>query len=148
MWVDQVVNAALVGSVLPLGGVKGYALALLVDILSGVLSGSGFGTGVGSMYKDFARPADVGHFFGAIDPAAFMPIEEFRERIEAMIDEIHAKPVAPGFDAVSVPGEIESTRRRTRAAGGIDLPADAVSTLRNLADEADLEWPEPPKEDS
>ena len=53
-------EAALEGSVLPLGGVKGYALALIVDILSGVLSGAGFGVGVGSMYKDFSRSANGG----------------------------------------------------------------------------------------
>jgi LDH2 family malate/lactate/ureidoglycolate dehydrogenase len=141
-------EAGLAGSVLPLGGVKGYALALLVDLLSGVLSGAGFGAGVGSMYKDLTRPADVGHFFAAIDPAAFMPIEQFRERTEALIAEIHGKPPAPGFDAVNVPGEIEFKRRSMRAVEGIPLTADVVSALRNLADEAGIDWPQPLKEDS
>lgn len=141
-------EAALVGSVLPLGGVKGYALALLVDLLSGVLSGAGFGTGVRSMYKDLTRPADVGHFFAAIDPGAFMPIEEFRERTEAIVEEIHGKPPAPGFEAVNVPGEIEFRRRCARAVEGIPLTADVVNTLCNLADEAGIDWPQPLKEDS
>jgi LDH2 family malate/lactate/ureidoglycolate dehydrogenase len=141
-------EAALDGSVLPLGGVKGYALALLVDMLSGVLSGAGFGTGVGSMYKDFTRPANVGHLVGAIDPAAFMPIDDFGARVATMIDEIHAKPTAPGFDAVCVPGEIEAARRLTRAKEGVPLTADVVSALRNLAEGAGIEWPQPLKEES
>ncbi len=136
-------QAALEGSVLPLGGVKGYALALLVDILCGVLSGAGFGTGVGSMYKDFTRRADVGHFLAAIDPNAFMPLAQFKQRVDTMIDQIKASPPRPGFDEVFVPGELESNRRRTRMEEGIPLPADVVDELSQLAYNAGIQWPQP-----
>lgn len=135
-------QAALDGSVLPLGGVKGYALALMVDLLSGVLSGAGFGGGVRSMYKDFTGPADVGHFLTAIDPGAFMPLDEFKRRVSTMADEIHGMPVAAGFDKACVPGELEFHRRQERAAQGIPLTEDVVSALRELADEAGIDWPE------
>lgn len=135
-------QAALEGSVLPLGGVKGYALALVVEVLAGVLSGAGFGRGVRSMYKDFSRPANVGHFLAAIDPSAFMPLDEFKERVGRMIDEIHASPPRPGFERIYVPGERSHLKRIGHARKGIELAEDVIADLRALAEEAGVSWPE------
>ena len=67
----------LKGVVLPMGQHKGYGLAVVLDILSGVLTGSGFATGVKSLVQQWEEPQHVGHFFIAIDPVRFMPWEEF-----------------------------------------------------------------------
>ena len=64
-------QAAVGGMMLPVGGHKGYGLALMVEVLSGVLAGAAFGPHLASMYADFDRGQDVGHFFGVMDPAAF-----------------------------------------------------------------------------
>ena len=70
-------SQALLGTVLTMAGHKGYALALLVEVLSSVMSGAAIGPAVGSMYKNLDRKQDVGHFFALLDIAAFMDVVEF-----------------------------------------------------------------------
>ena len=74
---------ALEGVMLPMGGPKGSALSIIMDVFSGVLSGSAFVGRVGGPYN-FTKPADVGHFIVAIKPNLFMDLEEFRARIELL----------------------------------------------------------------
>lgn len=81
-------QAALRGTVLPAGGPKGSGLAFVVEVLTSVLTGALIGAHVPPMYEDFQNPTNCGFFFGAIDVAAFMPLERFKERIDAMIGEI------------------------------------------------------------
>jgi LDH2 family malate/lactate/ureidoglycolate dehydrogenase len=103
------------GTLAPLGSPnaphKGFGLALLVDVLSGVLSGAGFGQGVA---KD--APGD---FFWALEVEAFMPREEFMARIDALIDQIKQGEPAAGVDELVVPGERGERRRRELAASGV-----------------------------
>ena len=98
-------QAALDGAVLTMAGHKGYALAMMVEILSAVLSGSAVGPEVASMIANEPRPADVGHFTMALAVEAFMPVEAFTTRIDAMIDAVTASPPAPGAESIRVPGE-------------------------------------------
>ena len=97
--------AALAGTVLTMAGHKGYALALMVEILSGVLSGAAVGPAVGSMYKHMDRKQDVGHFFCLLDIAAFMDVGEFKRRLDNAIDQIKACRKRPGVAEILVPGE-------------------------------------------
>jgi len=131
---------ALVGAVLTMAGHKGYALAFMVEILTGVLSGSGFGTGVGSMYKDFTRTADVGHFLGAVNVESFMPVPEFKARMDRMIAEIKSADPAPDFDEVLVPGEIEHRNRLDRETNGIAVPPEVIEELKALCAEYNVEF--------
>lgn len=71
---------ALKGVMLPMGGPKGSALAIMMDVFSGVLSGSAFAGGVTGPY-DLSKPGDVGHFIVAIKPDLFMGLDEFRDRM-------------------------------------------------------------------
>lgn len=96
---------ALLGTVLAMAGHKGYALALMVEIFSGVLSGAAVGPAIGSMYKDLDRPQDVGHFFWLLDISAFMEIQTFIERIDTAIDDIKNCRKRPGFEEILIPGE-------------------------------------------
>ncbi|MGV3650951.1 MAG: Ldh family oxidoreductase [Devosia sp.] len=108
-------DLAVKGALIPFAGAKGSALALLVEVLAGVLGGANFGTDVGNPNYDRNRPADVGHTFIAIDVAAFMPLEMFTGRVDRLAQMItSARPMA-GFDAVRFPGQGTAERRRSGA---------------------------------
>lgn len=121
---------ALEGSVMPMGGAKGYALSMFIDILSGVLTGAGFGKYVHNMYENWEETQNVGHFFIGIDIKRFMPIEEFKNRIDQYFDEIKAEPKAPGVKEIYIPGEIEYRNVNDRMENGIELPESVVNELR------------------
>lgn len=134
-------DPAAVAALLPSGGAKGYGLGILVEILSGVLSGSAVAAGIGSMYDDFDRPQDVGHFMMALDVEKFLPLEEFHERIQGLIDAAHAADPAPGFDKVLMPGEPEASMRRQRLASGISLPDTVLADLERLGGDVGVPFP-------
>lgn len=126
---------ALAGVLLPFGGAKGSGLSMLVDILSGVLSGAGFGRGVRTMYTDGTAQADVGHFFLALDVAAFMPMDAFHDRLEAMIGDVKAGRPGQGFEEVLIPGERAAREARRRATGGVPVDVAVLETLEAKARE-------------
>ena len=131
---------ALAGSVLTMAGPKGYALAMMVDILSGVLSGSGYGRNVHSMYKDMKSPADVGHFFISINIEAFMPREIFYRKIKKMKDEIKSSKKRQGVDEIRIPGEKKAKTKAERLRTGIQLGSDVIEELKALAKENNVEF--------
>jgi ureidoglycolate dehydrogenase (NAD+) len=72
------------GILLPAAGAKGFGLAILVELLSGVLTGAGVAGEVASMYADLDRPGNNGHFLLAIDITRWMPLEQFHQRVDAL----------------------------------------------------------------
>jgi len=130
----QEVQAVLNGGMmLPVGGPKGYGLALVVEVLSALLAGADFGPHLGNMYRDFDRPQNIGHFFGALDVAAFLPIADWTARIDQMIDEIKAVPCAPGYDEILMPGEIEHRCAERYQAEGIPMAPDVYDEIARIA---------------
>jgi ureidoglycolate dehydrogenase (NAD+) len=117
---------------LPMGGAKGYGLAMVVDILSGILTGSAFGPHISMMYGDYDKYRGLGHFLCVIDPGVFTNTDLFLEQIDQMIDEIHELPPAPGFDKVMVPGEPEQLQEKRRNENGIPLPESVYEFLRTV----------------
>lgn len=127
-------------SLAPVGGHKGYGIALLIETLSAILPGSGVTWGVGSwIFGDPALPTDHGSAFLAFDVGAMGPREAFLERVDALIDEIHKAPTAPGVERVLVPGEREWECRRKALEDGIELPAEVIEALRALARDLGIE---------
>jgi LDH2 family malate/lactate/ureidoglycolate dehydrogenase len=126
---------ALVGTVLTMAGHKGYALALLVEVFSGVLSGAAMGAGVGSMYKNRNRKQDVGHFFCLFDIEAFMPASRFRERMDRVIDELKACKRRPGVKEIMIPGEPEHRKALENRRDGIPIGQETVEELQALCEE-------------
>lgn len=122
-------EAALEGSVLPLGGAKGYAISMFIDILCGVLTGAGFGKYVNNMYENWQESQNVGHFFIAFSISKFMPVEQFKARIDQYFDEIKAEPTAPGTNEILIPGELEHRCTQQRMEKGIELPFKVVQEL-------------------
>jgi len=125
-------HAALEGSVLPVGGPKGYGISMFIDILAGVLTGAGFGRYVNNMYENWEEPQNVGHFYLAIDINRFIPIETFKERMDLYIREIKAEPKANGVKEIFIPGEIEHRLVLKRKKEGIELPNKVVEELSEL----------------
>jgi len=124
-------NAALEGTVLPFAGPKGYAISLMIDIMSGVLTGAGFGTHVNNIYGDFDKPQNVGHFFNLVDISRFMPAELFKQRVDQMIEEIKRSPRAVDVEEILLPGEIENRTAKKRARDGIPLSDEVYTDLKH-----------------
>jgi LDH2 family malate/lactate/ureidoglycolate dehydrogenase len=131
-------QAAIDGIILPMAEHKGYAIAMMVDVLSGVLTGSGFLTQVHSPYKT-AEKSNCGHLFIAMNIEAFQPLSQFNARMEQYIAELKAVPRAQGFDEIFYPGEIEARNDERNRREGIAFPADTLADLRRIAKETALE---------
>src|SRR5688572_32755234 len=115
------------------GGYKGFGLATVVEVLGGVLSGGLFGSDVPPM-KDFGRdPLVTCAFYLAIDPERFMPIEEFRARIDRLVDHVKASEVASGVPEVFIAGEPEARRKSDRLRDGIPVSQVVLEELRATA---------------
>ncbi|BFT74723.1 Ldh family oxidoreductase [Paenibacillus sp. P36] len=125
-------EAALEGSVLPVGGPKGYAISMFIDILSGVLTGAGYGQYVNNMYENWDEPQNVGHFFIAVDISHFIPLELFKQRVDLYIRQIKNEPKAPGVNEILVPGEIEHRQTERLKREGIQLPLKVVDELNDI----------------
>jgi LDH2 family malate/lactate/ureidoglycolate dehydrogenase len=129
-------KAALGGVVQPIGTYKGSGLAMLMDIFGGVISGAAFGGDVGDQYKVFDRPQDVGHFFLALKPGLFVPEDDYRARIDTLIERVRASPTAEGFDEVLVPGDPERRSEEERRRTGIPYSAVEIAALQDEAAKA------------
>jgi LDH2 family malate/lactate/ureidoglycolate dehydrogenase len=122
-------SEALRGTVLTMAGHKGYALALMVEAFSGVLSGAAIGSDVGSMYKDLDRKQDVGHFFCLFDIGSFMDTDKFDERMETMVDRLKANKLRAGADEILIPGERSERAATSNEQRGIPLGDETVAEL-------------------
>lgn len=132
--------AALAGTVLTMAGHKGYALALMVEIFSGVLSGAAVGPAIGSMYKNLDRKQDVGHFFCLLDVAAFMDVAEFKRRLDQAIDGIKSCRKRPGVTEILVPGERSHQKAQQNLAQGISLDEATRKELKTLCEELRVKY--------
>ena len=128
---------AIDGIILPMAGHKGYAIAVMMDMLSGVLTGSAFGTGVHGPYQTEHR-SGAGQLMIVLDIAAIQPLAEFGARMERYISELKSVPLAQGFDEVVYPGELEARNDARHRANGLVLPPDTLADLRKLAHELGL----------
>jgi LDH2 family malate/lactate/ureidoglycolate dehydrogenase len=131
-------QAAIDGIILPMAGHKGYAIAAAMDVLSGVLTGSGFLSQVHSPYKT-AEKSNCGHLVLAINIAAFLPLQEFNARMEDYIAELKSVPLAKDVEEVHYPGEIEARNDERVRREGLVLPPDTLADLKRIAGELKLE---------
>lgn len=125
--------AALAGSVLPMGGAKGYALIVALEVLNGVLSGGPFAPHVGSQAAKDGKPAGVPHFFLAIDPEALVGRQAFLERMDALVQATRSARSADPQAPVLVPGERRRAVAAARSREGIPLPEELRAELLSLA---------------
>ncbi|WP_010531646.1 Ldh family oxidoreductase [Lentibacillus jeotgali] len=124
---------AMDGMVLPVGGPKGYGLALLADVLSGLLTGASFGPSVGRP-ENLDDVQDVGQFFFVIRADIFEEMDTFKKRMDTMAKEMKQIPAAKGFDRVYLPGEIEDEREKERRMSGIPLTKELADELHAVGE--------------
>ncbi len=120
-------RAALQGSMLPSGGVKGAMLALTVELLVCALSGAAFGFESDSFFTEEGRPTRIGQAFLAIDPAALAGREVYNERIETLIAAMTEDP------EVRLPGERRRASRERAHLDGVTVPSELLAKIRALA---------------
>jgi ureidoglycolate dehydrogenase (NAD+) len=128
-------------AVVPLGGYKGYGLALMVEVLSGVLGGAGVTHGVAGLFENLERPQGLGHFHLALDPERTVGRERFASVLSGLLDELRAIPPAPGYEEVLVAGDPEERAERERSAAGVPLPDALVAKLEALSGELGVPVP-------
>jgi LDH2 family malate/lactate/ureidoglycolate dehydrogenase len=119
---------AIDGLINPIGGHKGYGLAMVTGILSTLLSGAGYGLELGTLEKG-ANPGKDGQFYMAINIGAFEDLSVFKKRMDGIVREIHASRRAPGFDRICVPGELEMEVSADFLASGIPLNEQTLTDI-------------------
>ncbi|KAJ4373132.1 hypothetical protein N0V83_003423 [Neocucurbitaria cava] len=123
---------ALEGVLLPMGGPKGSAIAIMMDVFSGVLSGSAFAGHVTNPY-DPSKPADAGHFLVTIKPDLFMSVDDFKERMDYLYHRVVGSDKMSGIDRIYFPGEIEDLHKEKRLKDGIPLVDAEIEALNKEA---------------
>jgi len=124
-------NAAMAGALLGIGQYKGYGLAFMTDVLTGVIGGGGYGL---TPYADPAR-WDVSHTLTAIDIEWFMPLDDFRRRMDDFAEMCKSSALRPGFTEILIPGEQEARRVARKSEVGIPLEDPVLDDLHALAEE-------------
>jgi LDH2 family malate/lactate/ureidoglycolate dehydrogenase len=121
------------------GGHKGFGIAMLVEIMAGVLADSCYGT-VENTDSGLAGRDRIakGAAFVVLDVTRFLPRDEFERRVDHLIADVHASALAPGSDRIYVPGELEAERRAQRLHDGIPLSRGLVDELDRVAEKLGL----------
>ncbi len=136
-------DAALKGLLAPIGGYKGYGIALAIDFLCGILTGSNYGAHFpGFLADNMSEPTDVGSVFGAINIESFMDLQEFTTAIDRAIQEIKTSARAAGVDRIFIPGEIEFDMKAKRLAQGIPIPDPVVKDFIALGSSLGVPFPQ------
>jgi len=122
---------ALKGTLAPIGGPKGYGLALMIDILAGLLSGSKYGPEVKTFHQ-LMGPTGVGVFTLAIDIERFMPSLQFNKLIQAYLTSIKSSKRAKGVSRIYLPGEMEYEKEKESLKEGIEINERLAKNLNKL----------------
>lgn len=127
------------GSLLPIGGYKGYGLAMIIDILSALVSQAAYGLDIGDKFDlENATPEKVGHFMLAIDVSKFYDIDEFKKNVDEYIDTMKGTEKAVGVDEIYVPGEIEFLRAKKIEETGIPVIPGIQTKMIQIANDVGL----------
>ncbi len=123
------------GFLLPIGGPKGYGLAMAIGLIAGTLNGAAFGSDVVDFSKDTSSPTNTGQFLCAISVAAFGDVDGFKRSVDRIFAEMRASHPLPGHDPVRIPGQNRGATREDRGANGVPLHGNLIATLNEIAAE-------------
>jgi len=121
------------GFLLPIGGPKGYGLALMIGLLSGTLNGAAFGRDIVDYTVDSKTPSNTGQAIAAVDIAAFADVPAFKKKVDEVWDLMKSSPTLPGVEEVRLPGERSEQIYRERTAHGVPLSGALRKSLDELA---------------
>jgi len=122
------------GFLVPIGGPKGYGLALMIGLLAGTLNDAAFGRDVVDYTVDSKTPSNTGQSIVAVNIAAFADVQAFKQNVDEVWDVMKSSPTLPGVDEVRLPGERSDQIFRERMAHGIPLSDGQRKVLDELAD--------------
>jgi len=131
-------EAAYWGTVLPVGGYKGYGLALMIAIISAILNNSSFGPDMIDLYEDPDKIQNSGHLMQCIDINAIDNLDAFKKRMDEAVDYIKNGKKANGIKEIYVPGEIEANNLKRSIKEGIVYPVEVILENRKLAEKYDV----------
>ena len=122
---------ALKGTLMPIGGPKGYGLALMIDVLAGMLSGSQYGPEIRTFHQ-LEGPTGVGVFTLAVEIERFMPLGQFTALFRTYLMSIKASRKAKGVTRIYLPGEIEYEKEQQSLNEGIEISQATAGKLNAL----------------
>jgi L-2-hydroxycarboxylate dehydrogenase (NAD+) len=123
------------GFLVPIGGYKGYGLAMVVGLLAGTLNGAAMGTEVIDFNKDQATITNTGQAILVIDPDAFGEVDAFKARVDKLVRELRGSERMPDVDRIWMPGEQSHAKRLANERDGLALPAPLRTQLDDFARE-------------
>ena len=119
------------GALLSMGH-KTYGLAMVGEILAGVLPGAGLMSQIPLWFKEVTTPTDIGHMVLVIDIKKFLPVKEFNKKVDGIIQELKSSRRAEGVDEILFPGELEARKEREQLENGLELPTAVMEDLDNV----------------
>lgn len=122
------------GFLVPIGGPKGYGLALMIGLLAGTLNGAAFGRDVVDYTTDSKTPSNTGQVILAVDIVTFGEVQAFKQKVDNMWEVIKSSPTLPGVDEVRLPGERTGQLYHERMTRGVPVGAELRKVLDELAD--------------
>jgi LDH2 family malate/lactate/ureidoglycolate dehydrogenase len=134
-------QAAITGLLEPIAGYKGYVMALMIELLTGTLSGGVPSTGVGAL-TDVSRAGQTSHFFLAISIESLMPEEEFVASAGKLTSDVRNSRLAKGSTEILIPGDIENRISKDRRSAGIPLTDELLDALKTAGSEFNIPLPE------
>jgi LDH2 family malate/lactate/ureidoglycolate dehydrogenase len=140
-------KAALAGSVLPFGGPKGSAVSFIIDVLSGVLTGSAFALHLSTL-ENLEAEQNLGHIFMAMRTDLFMSKQEFASRMDEILRMLKSSPPAPDTEQVLAPGEIERQNEARNRLHGVPLVPSVIDQLAALGSEVEITFPSAKSKDT
>jgi LDH2 family malate/lactate/ureidoglycolate dehydrogenase len=129
------------GIILPFAGARGYCLGLMVEILSGVITGSAISHEIGSIFRNFQKSNRVGHLFIALDISQMIPLYIYYDRMTQLVAFIKETKRLDETVEILLPGEKRWHLYQQHMKDGIRLSADCIEALNPLADELGVTKP-------
>jgi LDH2 family malate/lactate/ureidoglycolate dehydrogenase len=136
-----VTDATKAYAVVPMSGAKGYALGMMIEILSSRLTGMPYGAHIVRKFDDWENKAFMGHYVQAIDIEAFCSVQEFKKRMDELLVDLKNQPSAPGVEEILIPGEPEYRTKRLRQQEGCPIREEDARLLTQLGEELGVPFP-------
>jgi len=138
---NPVTDASKAYAVVPMSGAKGFALGLMIEILSSRLTAMPYGAHIIRKFDDWQNRSFMGHFVQAIDIEAFCPVGEFKQGMDELIEDLKNQPKASGVDEILIPGEPEWRTKIKRKKEGCPIRKEDAELLRRLGTDLKIPFP-------